>query len=138
MKTSKTNNIGTFVALILFCSLSSIYTVNAQTAVTGDKIIAALGKGDAEQVALRFAPSVELATGSNNDTYKLEEAKKIVADFFAANTVESFLVHHKSYGSQSGFIIGTLTTANGTFRVYVLLRGKNPEIQQFRIEKEQK
>ncbi|MDR2824114.1 MAG: DUF4783 domain-containing protein [Prevotellaceae bacterium] len=136
MKTNTKNNIGKFVALIVFCSLLGIYTINAQTSVAGDAIIAALGKGDATQIAAHFAPSVELVIGSNTDNYKAQDAEKIVADFFAKNAAESFQVMHKSDATQSMFIIGTLKTTNGNFRVYILLRGKTPVIQQIRIEKE--
>ncbi len=61
----------------------------------------------------------------------------ILKDFFAKHPVKSYTVAHKSESKNgSQYVIGTLETTNGKFRVYFLTKttGSETLIQQFRIE----
>ncbi|MEI7504319.1 MAG: DUF4783 domain-containing protein, partial [Paludibacter sp.] len=61
-----------------------------------------------------------------------QQATGIISDFFRKKRVNGFAMLHKRNKDAASFVIGTLKTASGTYRVYVLTR-KN-EIQQLRIE----
>ena len=69
---------------------------------------------------------------NKNDVFSKPQATEIIADFFRKNKVNSFQLLHKGNKDAASFVIGTLKTSTGNFRLYVLTR-KN-EIQQLRIE----
>ena len=63
----------------------------------------------------------------------------ILKDFFGKHPVKSYTVAHKSEAKNgSQYVIGTLDTSNGKFRIYFLIKntGAQTLIQQFRIETE--
>ena len=63
----------------------------------------------------------------------------ILKDFFGKHPVKSYTVAHKSESKNgSQYVIGTIETSNGKFRIYFLIKttGAQTLIQQFRIETE--
>ena len=64
-------------------------------------------------------------------------AERAMANFFAENKVSSFNVNHEGKRDESSFIIGTLGTANGNFRVNCFFRKVQNKyvIHQIRIDK---
>jgi len=77
-----------------------------------------------------------LVVDDKNDIYSKQQASGIITDFFRSKKINSFNVLHKGNKDAASFVIGTLKTSTGTFRVYVLTRkqGATPLIQQLRIE----
>ena len=63
--------------------------------------------------------------------------KELWLIFFAENKVSSFNVNHEGKRDESSFIIGTLGTANGNFRVNCFFRKVQNKyvIHQIRIDK---
>lgn len=111
-------------------------SANAQSADIPAGIINALKAGDASKLASYFNDNVQLVIGNKNEIYSKQQAYGIVADFFRKNTVNDFEVLHQSTKETASFLIGTLHTSGGKFRVSVLTR-KNAAgtvIQQLRIE----
>ena len=65
------------------------------------------------------------------------EAEGTMAAFFSNHKVGSFNVNHQGKRDESGFVIGTLMTANGNFRVNCFFRKVQNKyvIHQIRIDK---
>jgi len=117
------------ISFTLFFGVSQAFGVSQE-------IISALNSGNASALSSFFNNNIELVVESRNDVFSKQQASGIVSDFFRRNPVESFTVRHRGEREASSFIIGTLKTANGSFRVHVLTRksDNNDVIQQLRIE----
>jgi len=122
--------------LLLPFMLLSIFNGFSQTTNVLEEITTALNKGNAASLSSYFNNNVELVVDNKNDIFSKQQAKNIIADFFRKNPVNSFSALHKGEKEASSFVIGTLKTSNGSFRVYVLTRknGNKDVIQQLRIE----
>lgn len=118
--------------LFSFCLFCVIPVVDAQSAEVPSEIISSLNQGDASQLSGYLNANVELVIENKNDIFSKQQATGIIVDFFRKNRVSGFQLLHKGNKDAASFAIGTLKTASGSFRVYVLTR-KN-EIQQLRIE----
>jgi hypothetical protein len=113
-----------------------VFTVaSAQNEVPLD-VISALSGGDVAKLAPFLNSNVELVIAKTNDVFSRQQATGIIADFFKKNKVSSFNVLHNGMRESASFLIGTLGTNNGNFRVYLLMRksGNQSLIQQLRIE----
>ena len=110
-----------------------------QTTPDMSGVTKALRAGDAAALATYFTANVELAILDNEDLYSKEDAKKILAKFFAANPPKSFSQIHvgSSKGANSHYVIGELVAGTGTYRTYVYLKetGNSFQIEEIRIEK---
>lgn len=118
--------------LLSFGLLVGVTMLQAQTSEVPSGIITALGDGNASDLSGYLNDNVELVIGNQNDVFSKQQATGIIADFFRKNRVNSFDVLHKGNKDAASFVIGTLKTATGNYRVYVLTR--KGEIQQLRIE----
>ncbi len=118
--------------LLSFCLICAVPMINAQSSEVPSEIISSLGSGNASQLSGYLNDNVELVIDNKNDIFSKQQATGIIVDFFRKNKVSAFQLLHKGNKDAASFAIGTLKTAGGTFRVYVLTR-KN-EIQQLRIE----
>ncbi|MCL1868127.1 MAG: DUF4783 domain-containing protein [Paludibacter sp.] len=123
---------------VLFLFFSQIAASQNNKQSVPDEVIAALNKGDNGRLSARLDNRVSLTIDTQTGTYSAADAKKILSDFFAKNSVENFKIIHQGGSEQSCFVIGNIKTANGSFRVYLLMRGKILVIQQIIIGKEQK
>jgi len=102
-----------------------------------DAVVEALGKGDAYTVSGFFDNTVELVLPGVDDILPKAQAKQKLVAFFEANPASAFTRVHggTSTGEDGAYIIGTLTTDTGVFRVYVYGRGAGtPIVQELRIE----
>lgn len=102
------------IALIACLTIISKF-VFAQCSET----VAALKASDANALSTWFASSVEITIGDKEMMYGKEQAKRVVADFFAKNVPATYETKHKSDAGASKYIIGTYKGRTGTFRVYV-------------------
>jgi len=118
--------------LFSFCLFCAIPIIEAQSAEVPSEIISSLNEGNASQLSAYLNDNVELVIENKNDIFSKQQATGIIVDFFRKNKVSGFQLLHKGNKDAASFAIGTLKTASGNFRVYVLTR-KN-EIQQLRIE----
>ena len=125
MKTIKLILLSTFI----FCAIPLL---EAQSIEVPSAIITALNTGDASQISNYLNANVELFIENKNDVFSKQQSTQIIADFFRKNRVTGFQLLHKGNKDAASFVIGTLKTTTGNFRLYVLTR-KN-EIQQLRIE----
>lgn len=125
----------TKAVLLLIISISSF----AFSVDLIDGISTAIRSGNPKNISKYFIENIDLKVIAKEDVYSKEQAEMILKDFFIKHPVKSFTVAHKSEpkgGSQ--YVIGTLETSNGKFRIYFLIKttGSNSLIQQFRIETE--
>jgi len=118
--------------LLCACFFCAIPMIDAQSGEVPTEIIAALNNGDASQLSNYLNSNVELFIENKNDVFSKPQGTEIIAEFFRKNRVNGFQLLHKGKKDAASFVIGTLKTSAGSYRVYVLTR-KN-EIQQLRIE----
>lgn len=113
-----------FIFPVLFADLS-------------DNIAAAIRTGNAKEVSKYFADNVDMKVLDQENIYSKAQAELILKDFFSKHPVKAFTLAHKSAErNDSQFAIGTLTTANGNYRVHFLMKksASGMAIHQFRIE----
>ncbi len=99
----------------------------------------ALSEGDASTLSNYLDNTVELTILTSQNVYNKAQTTTVLNDFFAKNKPRSFNAVHQgsSKGSSSHYTIGDLSSATGTYRVYLYYKsvGEKPVIQEIRIEK---
>lgn len=99
----------------------------------------ALGSGNADALGQYFDQNVEISMSDNEDVYAKAQAINMVRQFFTQNAPRSFQQMHQgaSKGSDAQYCIGNLTTASGTFRVYLYAKTSAGKflIQEIRFDK---
>lgn len=102
-----------------------------------NEILLSLESGNAKVLSGYFNQNVELVVLDNDNVYSKAQAQQIVGNFFSSYPPESFSLVHDSGKEGAKYVIGTLKTKNGSFRVYFLLKQKDGKdyIHQLRIEK---
>lgn len=98
----------------------------------------AIKAGNSKELAKFFNSTIELTILNKEDVYSKSQAELIVKDFFKKYSPENFIILHRGGKEVTKYAIGNLTTTNGIFRVYFLLKTENeiPLIHQLRIEEE--
>ena len=88
-------------------------------------------------VAFKKGEKVDLVIQNRSTSVDKQTAEGTLASFFNSNKVSGFNVNHEGKREESSFIIGTLTTANGNFRVNCFFRRVQNKyfINQIRIDK---
>jgi hypothetical protein len=134
--------------ILVLALVISFGTVQARQTEPGDSTVytditpavaAALRTGNAAALAEYFNATIDLTLPGSEGTYSKSQAELIVKAFFSANKPEEFEIQHQgSSGEGSQFCIGTLTTDNGDFRTYFLVKsfGKQSLITQLQFEEE--
>ena len=125
-----------FIVLFIISFASFAFTLDVI-----DDIASAVRSGNPKNISKYFIENIDLKVIDKEDVYSKPQSEMILKDFFGKHPVKSYTVAHKSDpkgGSQ--YVIGTLETDNGKFRIYFLIKtsGSNTLIQQFRIETENK
>ncbi len=99
----------------------------------------ALSEGDASTLSNYLDNTVELTILASQNVYNKAQTTTVLNDFFAKNKPRLFNAVHQgsSKGSSSHYTIGDLSSATGTYRVYLYYKsvGEKPVIQEIRIEK---
>ena len=122
--------------ILLFSSLlfwaSSIL---AQDVPVG--VIVAFKKGNSQELNKYLGDKVNLIIQNKSTDADKLSVEGVMADFFATHKVQSFNVNHQGKREESSFVVGTLSTANGNFRVNCFFRRVSNKylINQIRIDK---
>ena len=122
--------------ILLFSSLlfwaSSIL---AQDVPVG--VIVAFKKGNSQELNKYLGDKVNLIIQNKSTDADKLSAEGAMADFFATHKVRSFNVNHQGKREESSFVVVTLSTANGNFRVNCFFRRVSNKylINQIRIDK---
>ncbi len=119
-----------FASLFLFVSV-----LCAQEASGG--IAQAFRKGSSQELKAYLCDNVELVFQGKPQKANKQSAETQLEAFFNSNKVSGFTVNHEGKRDDSSFIVGTLTTANGNYRVNCFLKRvqNNFLIHQIRIDK---
>ena len=88
-------------------------------------------------VGVVLAFKVDLIIQNRSTNTDKQAAESTMNTFFADNKVSGFNVNHQGKRDESSFVIGTLTTANGNFRVNCFFKRVQNKylIHQIRIDK---
>ncbi len=102
-----------------------------------DGIIGAFKKGNAQELNRYFCDKVDVIINDNPVNMEREKAYEKMAAFFSTNKVSGFNVNHKGNRGESSFVIGTLMTSTGSYRVNCFLKKDKGKyyIHQIRIDK---
>ena len=123
------------VVILWLCFFVWTVSLMAQDVPAG--VVAAFKKGNSQELNGYLSDKVELILESRSINVDNQAAEKKMESFFSGNRVSGFTVNHQGKRNESSFIVGTLTTANGIFRVNCFFRkvaGKYV-IHQIRIDK---
>ena len=100
-------------------------------------VVSAFNKGNSQELSKYFGDHVELIiqNAPRNESKQLTESN--LSSFFASNKVTGFTVNHQGNRDESSFMIGTLVTATGSYRVNCFFRKLQDKyvIHQIRIDK---
>lgn len=119
------------IAVLLF----SISLLMAQDVPAG--VITAFNRGSSQELSKYMGDKVNLVLlGKSTHVDKLK-ATTAMQEFFTENKVSKFTVNHQGKRDESSFIIGTLVTTKGNFRVNCFLKKVENQylIHQIRIDK---
>lgn len=116
----------------LFIWMSSLF---AQDVPVG--VIVAFKKGNSQELNRYLGDKVDLIIQNKSTNVERGTAEGTLSGFFSSNKVSGFNVNHQGQRDESSFVIGTLTTANGNFRVNCFFRRVQNKyvIHQIRIDK---
>lgn len=100
-------------------------------------VVTAFKKGNSQELNEYLGDKVDLIIQNRSTNVDKQKAKSEIANFFAGNKVSNFSVNHQGKRNESSFVIGTLATANGNFRVNCFFRKVQNKyvIHQIRIDK---
>lgn len=100
-------------------------------------VVAAFKKGSSQELGKFLGNQVDLIIQNRSANADKPAVESAINTFFADNKVSGFNVNHQGKRDESSFIIGTLTTANGNFRVNCFLKRVQTKylIHQIRIDK---
>ena len=104
-----------------------------------DGLSAQFKAGNAKEIAVSFASSVELTILDDEDVYSKAQAEQILRNFFTKYPpTKSTVVHRLNNNPNYRFGALSLTTKNGVFRVSITLKktGNAFFITELRIETE--
>lgn len=123
--------------LLLFLATLALWGVSLLAQDVPDGVIAAFRKGNPQGLKSYMSEQVDLLMDSRNVCSEREATLTKLGDFFARNKVQQFEVNHQGKRGESSFIIGTLTTAHGKYRVncFFKLLSDRYIVHQIRIDK---
>jgi hypothetical protein len=121
--------------LLMIGVMLSITVAMAQNVPAG--VMMAFKKGSSVELGKYLSNDVELIILNRTSNGDKATAGATMDTFFEQNVVSNFSVNHQGKKGESGFIIGTLNTSTGTYRVNCFLKRIQNEylIHQIRIDK---
>jgi hypothetical protein len=126
--------------VFLFLLLLPALAFTQQGSPNIEAIKTALAAGDADALSKYFADNVAISIQDKEQNYARGKATDVVRGFFGSNKPRAFSQLHKGTSRENSdqYCIGNLSTAGGTYRVYLYLKvtGTAATIQQMRFDKE--
>lgn len=124
--------------LLVVISLFLLSFEIEQQLTVPEEIYSAVKSGNSKVLAKYFNSNVELVILDKEGVYSKTQAELILRDFFSKNIPSNLIKRHegKSGKEASKYVICSLTTSKGQYRVYFVMKNSNGEftIHQFRIE----
>ncbi|MBQ8225057.1 MAG: DUF4783 domain-containing protein [Bacteroides sp.] len=124
------------VVLLFSCFLFwASATLFAQDVPVG--VVVAFKKGNSQELNRYLGDKVNLVIQNKSTDADKQLAEGTMSDFFASNKVRGFNVNHQGKRDESSFVVGTLNTVNGNFRVNCFFRRVSNKylINQIRIDR---
>lgn len=120
-----------WIAGLLF-STSLLFAQNVPVGV-----VVAFKKGSSQELDRYLGDKVDLIIQNRSINADKQTTQSMMNAFFADNKVTGFNVNHEGQRDGSSFVIGTLLTANGNFRVNCFFKRIQNRylIYQIRIDK---
>lgn len=103
------------VVLLLIYLFGGLFLCLAQDVPVG--VIVAFKKGNSQELNRYLSEKVDLVIQNKPVNADKRLAENAMADFFLGNKVNSFNVNHEGKRDDSSFMVGTLKTTNGDYRV---------------------
>ena len=115
--------------------LLSVSLLMAQEIPAG--VITAFKRGRSQELSKYMGDKVNLVLQGSSANVDKKKATVMMQEFFTENKVNAFDVNHQGKRDESSFVIGTLTTTKGKFRVNCFLKKVQTQylIHQIRIDK---
>ncbi|MGL4292640.1 MAG: DUF4783 domain-containing protein [Bacteroidales bacterium] len=122
--------------LLFTTFLSSFFTLAIFSQGMPGEIADCFRKGNAALLRNTLASKINLSLPGITAETDIAKAESQLDRFFKTNAPAGFEIAHKSDKGDSGFLIGTLNTTKGKYRVHLLMRKTNNKylIHQIRIE----
>ena len=100
-------------------------------------VITAFKRGSSQELSKYMGDKGNLVLQGSSTNVDKQKATAVMQDFFTKNKVNGFTVNHQGKRDGSSFVIGTLVTTNGNFRVNCFLKKVQDKclIHQIRIDK---
>ena len=124
---------------LVFIFLIPVFTFGAQTEKIPEGIVLSFRAGNAAELSKFFHNNVELIILEKEDVYSRSQAEQIIRKFFSEHKPEAFRIIFEGGKENSRYAIGSLKTAETSYRVYILMKKQedSPLIHQLRIEEEE-
>lgn len=121
--------------LLMIGVVLSVSLAMAQDVPAG--VITAFKKGSSVELGKFLGDNVELVIMNQTSNNNKAKAESAMNTFFTQNKVSNFNVNHEGKKSESSFVIGTLNTSTGNYRVNCFLKRVENKylIHQIRIDK---
>lgn len=100
--------------------LLSLSLLMAQEIPAG--VITAFKRGSSQELSKYMGDKVNLVLQGRSTSVDKQKATAMMQEFFTENKVSGFNVNHQGKRDESSFVIGTLATTNGNFRVNCFLK----------------
>jgi hypothetical protein len=128
-----------YIGGLVLAILIPVLTLNAQANKIPENIVLSFKGGNAAELAKFFHSNVELIILKNEDVYSRTQAEQIIRKFFLEHKPISFKIIHEGGSENSRYAIGSLKTAEQSYRIYILMKKQeeSPLIHQLRIEEEE-
>lgn len=100
-------------------------------------VIVAFKKGSSAELGKYLGNNVEMIILNHSSNVDNIAAESMMNDFFSRNKVNGFNVNHQGKRDESGFVIGTLNTSTGDYRINCYFKKMQSKylIHQIRIDK---
>jgi hypothetical protein len=111
------------------------FAVNAQAL---EDVTNGIRSGNESAVAKYFDNTVAITISNNQSIYSKAQAEIVLKDFFNKNQVKDFTVKQGGpSGDNAKYAVGTLTTSNGVYQIYLVMKLKNNDyvLREIRFEK---
>ena len=101
-----------------------------------DRVVTAIGHGDAAALAGHFVANVDLTLLNNSEYYSKAQAEQVLRKFFGEHEPRGLNIEHEGTSKVGDrYYIGRLRTAKGEFRVTFFLKKADVyQVKQLRIE----
>ena len=115
--------------------LLSLSLLMAQEIPAG--VVTAFKRGSSQELSKYLGNKVNLVLQGRSTSVDKQKATTVMQEFFTENKVSGFNVNHQGKRDESSFVIGTMATTKGSFRVNCFLKKVQDKclIHQIRIDK---